>query len=65
MPETFFRELLWQIDHLGELRVTLYVFWRLERKEGAFRCLRWADFLADPALMGALGRTAIDAQQAL
>ena len=31
LPETFFRDLLWQIDHLGELRVTLYVFWRLER----------------------------------
>jgi DnaD/phage-associated family protein len=65
LPETFFRELLWQIDHLGELRLTLYVFWRLERKEGTFRYLRWADFLADPALMGALGRTVIEAQNAL
>ncbi|HNT24951.1 MAG TPA: DnaD domain protein [Anaerolineales bacterium] len=65
LPETFFRDLLWQIDHLGELRVTLYVFWRLERKEGSFRCLRWAEFLADAALMGSLGRTAIEAQNAL
>jgi DnaD/phage-associated family protein len=47
VPGLFFQELLPQIDHLGELKVTLYLFWRLDRMEGTFRYLRKADLLED------------------
>ncbi len=35
VPAPFFSELLPIIDHLGELKVTLYCLWALQRKEGA------------------------------
>jgi DnaD/phage-associated family protein len=56
IPGPFFSELLPQIDHLGELKVMLYVFWRLEHMEGVFRALRRADFLEDARFMAALGK---------
>jgi DnaD/phage-associated family protein len=65
IPEPFFRELLPQIDDLGELKVTLYAFWRLERKEGAFRYLLRDDFYQDAVLMKGLGQSDEDASQAL
>lgn len=55
LPLAFFRQLLPQIDHLGELKLILYVFWRLEQVEGAFRFLRPADFAQDPAFLQGLG----------
>ena len=45
LPQAFFHQLLPQIDHLGELKLTVYVFWRLEQVEGAFRFLRQCRFL--------------------
>jgi DNA replication protein len=51
IPAMFFRELLSEINHLGELKVCLYLFWRLDRMEGAFRYLRREDFAADERLM--------------
>jgi DNA replication protein len=65
IPEAFFRQLLPQIDHLDELKLTLYVFWRLERMEGAFRFLRFRDLLHDADLLGAFGATPAQAQAAL
>jgi len=65
IPDPFFRELLPQIDHLGELKLSIYVFWRLERMEGAFRFLREQDFLADQAFMEGLGEKAASAGAAL
>jgi DNA replication protein len=55
LPVAFYRQLLPQIDHLGELKLTVYVFWRLEQVEGAFRFLRPADFLQDEAFIQGLG----------
>ena len=54
IPALFFSELLPQIDHLGELKVTLYVLWRLDRMEGDFRYLRESDFLEDTCFMAGL-----------
>ncbi len=65
VPGPFFTELLPEIDHLGELKVTLYVFWRLDRMEGAFRTLKRADFAADSRLMQSLGKTRREAETAL
>jgi DnaD/phage-associated family protein len=55
LPQAFFRQLLPQIDHLGELKLILYAFWRLEQVEGAFRFLRQADFNQDQAFLQGLG----------
>jgi len=47
IPSVFFSDLLPQIDHLGELKVTLYVLWRLDRMADDFRFLTESDFLND------------------
>jgi DNA replication protein len=54
IPSQFFTELLPQIDDLAELKVILYVFWRLERMEGTFRYLKRDDFVEDPGFMQCL-----------
>ncbi len=44
LPDTFFHQLLNQIDDAAELKVTLYLLWRVEHMDGPFRALREADF---------------------
>lgn len=65
VPAQFFSELVPKIDSLGELRVCLYFFWRLERMEDEFRFLRAADIQSDPKFMKLLGDTPADAQTTL
>lgn len=55
LPAVFFTDLLPEIDHLGELKVSLYAFWYLDRLEGDLRFIRHQDFAADAALMAGLG----------
>ncbi|HPH95537.1 MAG TPA: DnaD domain protein [Anaerolineaceae bacterium] len=55
LPEPFFHDLLPLIDHLGELKLTLYAMWILDQLEGDFRLLRRSHFTNDPALLAALG----------
>ena len=43
LPDTFFHQLLNQIDDTAELKVTLYFLWRAEHMNGPFRALREAD----------------------
>ncbi len=65
LPAAFFSELLPQIDHLGELKVTLYVFWFLDRMEGDLRFIRFTDFAADERLMAGLAKTRTKAEAEL
>jgi len=44
LPDTFFHQLLNQIDDTAELKVTLYFLWRVEHIEGPFRALCETDF---------------------
>jgi DNA replication protein len=55
IPDQFFRDLFFNINDLAELRVTMYVFWRLERMEGPFRYLRFSDMLKDSQLVQSMG----------
>lgn len=55
IPGPFFSELLPAIDHLGELKVTLYAFWFLDRLEAPVRYLSQQDFAADERLIRGLG----------
>jgi len=54
IPGTLFTELLPEIDHLGELKVTLYILWCLEQMEGNFRYLRYNDLLQDERFLSGL-----------
>ena len=65
MPSSIFSELLPQIDHLGELKVTLYALWKLEQMEDNFRYLTDADFLEDEIFLGGMGLTPRDAEAAI
>jgi DnaD/phage-associated family protein len=55
IPDQFFRNLLPDIDDLDELRVTLFIIWRLEHMEGLFRYLRLSDLAKDSHLVQAIG----------
>ncbi len=61
IPAGFFSELLPVIDDLGELRLTLYAFWALARKEAAARYLRSEEMAADRLLMQSFGGAGADA----
>ena len=57
IPAPFFSELLPEIDQLGELKVTLYALWFLDRQEGQSRWVTYQDFTGDQRLMKGLGTT--------
>ncbi|MGE5462510.1 MAG: DnaD domain-containing protein [Syntrophothermus sp.] len=44
IPDAFFHQLLKQIEDVAELKVTLYLIWRIEHMEGPFRVLSKMDF---------------------
>ncbi len=54
IPDLFFGSLLPKIDHLGELKTTIYAFRLLHGMEGAFRYLRRENFSQDPVFMQGL-----------
>lgn len=57
VPETFFADLLPEIDALTELKVTLYALWHLDHQEGANRRLLLEDFLGDEKFIEGFGTT--------
>jgi len=65
IPDPLLTDLLPEIDHLGELKLILYAFWRLERMEGAFRYLRRENFLEDQRFMNGLASGNVEAEAAL
>lgn len=62
IPEIFFQEILPNIDHLGELKLTLYIFWRLSRMEGTFKYLTRRQIIEDQRFMKCLGNSPAEAQ---
>lgn len=65
VPNRFFSDLLPHIDHQGELKVTLYCFWRLALKEGQIRYLSRDEFLNDDTLIGGLATHREEAENLL
>ena len=65
IPGHFFCELLPDIDHLGELKVTLYLLWRFDRMEGTFRYLQRSDFVQDERFISGMGETIEEAEAML
>jgi len=65
IPGPFFSELLPNIDHLGELKVTLYALWQLDRMGGELRYLQERDFLEDETFVQGMGANQQEAEAAL
>jgi DnaD/phage-associated family protein len=65
VPDLFFSELLPEIDHLGELKVTLHVFWLLARKKEGRRYVSGGELAADRRLLDGLPSTAVPRGDAL
>jgi DnaD/phage-associated family protein len=55
IPAEFFSEILPIVDDLAELKVILYVFWRLGQGEGEVRYVRLEDALADLLFLSGIG----------
>lgn len=54
IPSVFFSELLPQIDHLIEMKVTLYCMWALQTQEGKYRYLRFSEALKDDLFLNGI-----------
>ena len=54
VPDLFFSELLPDIDHLGELKLTLHIFWLLSKKKGERRYVSGQELAADRRLLQGL-----------
>jgi DNA replication protein len=65
VPNLFFSEILPDIDHIGELKVTLHVFWLLTQKEGERRYASEEELLADRRLLGGLASPDLTREEAL
>lgn len=65
LPNLFFSELLPVIDHLGELKVTLWVFWLLTQKKGERRYVSGQELAADYRLLDGLESEALSPAEAL
>lgn len=65
LPARFFTDLLPLIDDLAELQVTLFAFYALQQRDGAFRYLRRADFADSEPLTTALVAAGGDLDAAL
>ena len=65
LPEPVFTELLPLVDHLGELKVTLYAFWSLSLKPGTYRFVQRTDFAEDDLFMSGLSASPRQAEEAL
>lgn len=65
IPGPFFSDLLPQIDDLGELKLSIYTFWRLDQIPGDFRWLKESDVLEDKMFMQGLAPDPEQARLAL
>src|SRR5450631_3085049 len=56
VPEIFFSQLLPFIDDSFELKITLFLFWRLAQKKGDLRCISDRELLQDQELLRSMQR---------
>jgi DnaD/phage-associated family protein len=65
LPDPFFSELLPIIDDLAELKLTLYCFWVLQQREGAYRYIRRHDMIEDEIFLRGLADNPAEAVREL
>ncbi|OGN72207.1 MAG: hypothetical protein A2X25_00660 [Chloroflexi bacterium GWB2_49_20] len=61
VPDSFFQHLLNEIEDTAELKVTVYVLWRIAHMESRSRSLCRSEILADQAFMAGLDIAQLDA----
>lgn len=61
IPDSFFQEILNDIDDADELKVTLYVLWRMAHMESRSRSLCQSEIMADQAFMAGLDLSRLEA----
>ncbi|MCK5645238.1 MAG: DnaD domain protein [Anaerolineales bacterium] len=61
----FFSELLPEIDHLGELKLTLYAIWAFEKRDSRFQYLRKTEMAEDNLLIAALKQPNLSSEESL
>lgn len=65
IPNVFFGEVLPEIDHLGELKVTLHVFWLLAQRKRPRPYVSGEELAADRRLLSGLVTAGIPPEEAL
>jgi DnaD/phage-associated family protein len=65
VPDLFFGEVLPNVDHLGELKVTLHVFWLLKQKRGEQPCVGEGELASDRRLLAGLSAPGLTQEEAL
>ena len=65
VPNLFFSEVLPEIDHLGELKITLHVFWLLAQRKTERPCVSREELAGDRRLMQGLASAEMRPQEAL
>ena len=60
VPDSLFRQLLDEIDDLDELKVTLYMLWRIEHMESQFRYLCRSEVAEDSGFMKGMSAAGLD-----
>jgi DNA replication protein len=60
LPDAFFQKLLTEIEDADELKVTLYMLWRIEHMEGSFRSLCRSEIVEDKAFLAGIGEAELD-----
>jgi DnaD/phage-associated family protein len=61
IPDSFFQDLLNEIEDVDELKVILYVLWRIAHMESRSRFLCQSEIMADPAFMAGLDCSRLEA----
>ena len=65
IPEIFFSDILPYISHVGELKITLYFFWRLARSEDKIRYLSLSDIMEDQQIKESFETIDVDLTEAI
>jgi DNA replication protein len=65
IPDLFFSELLPEIDHLAELKVTLHIFHLLAQQKGKRPCVSGEELAEDQRLLEGLASSAVSGEEAL
>ena len=65
IPDLFFSELLPEIHHLAELKVTLHIFHLLAQQKGKRTCVSGEELADDPRLLAGLASPAVSGEEAL
>lgn len=65
IPEPFFNELLPRINHIGELKLTLYILWQIDKQSEEIRFVSINDILNDKLFMLGMGQTDKAARKAV